>query len=101
MRCPLCRADNDQGPHCRRCRADLSLLFRLDEQRRRSLVRGREELARGRTEAALALLDQAEALRRGDDVLRLRAVAHLLRREFARAWQTSELANRLRLSIGR
>jgi hypothetical protein len=101
MRCPVCRAENDQGPYCRRCRADLSLLFRLEEQRRRALERARGELARGRTEAALALLNQAEALRRGDDVLRLRAVTLLVRREFARAWQTSELASRSRLSIGR
>lgn len=34
MRCPVCRAENDRGPNCRRCRADLSLLFALEKQRR-------------------------------------------------------------------
>jgi hypothetical protein len=94
MRCPVCRADNDQGPHCRRCRADLNVLFRLEEQRRHALGRARGEVARGRPEAALALLDQAEALRRGGDVHRLRAVAHLLRREFACARQCHEASER-------
>lgn len=94
MRCPVCRAENDQGPHCRRCRADLSLLFRLEEQRRRALARARDELARGRTEAALSLLDEAGALRRDGDVRRLRAVAHLLRREFARAWRCHDVSER-------
>ena len=28
MRCPVCRADNTEGPQCRRCRADLSPLFK-------------------------------------------------------------------------
>jgi hypothetical protein len=87
MRCPVCRAENDRGPQCRRCRADLTLLFRLEEQRRGVLERARNELARGRPDEALALLDEAEALRRGDDVLPLRAAAYLLRRGFAEAWR--------------
>ena len=38
MHCPVCKADNSQGPQCRRCKADLSLLFALEEQRRRTLA---------------------------------------------------------------
>ena len=87
MRCPVCRAENDQGPTCRRCRADLSLLFDLEGQRRRAVERARLELGRGRGQEALTLLDEAGALRRGDDVRRLRAVAYLLGRDFARALQ--------------
>ena len=30
IRCPVCKAENSQGPTCRRCKADLSLLFRLE-----------------------------------------------------------------------
>ena len=33
MQCPVCKADNAQGPLCRRCKADLSLLFRLEARR--------------------------------------------------------------------
>jgi hypothetical protein len=101
MRCPVCRAENDGGPNCRRCRADLSLLFDLEARRRRAVERARAELAQRRAREALALLDEAEALRRGDDVRRLRAVAHLLRRDFARAWQAYEGGSRLRPGIGR
>jgi hypothetical protein len=101
MRCPVCRADNDQGPQCRRCRADLSPLFDLEGQRRRAVERARNELAQGRVREALALLDEAEALRRGDDLRPLRAAAYLLGHDFARAWRAYESGSRLRLGIGR
>jgi hypothetical protein len=94
MRCPVCRADNDRGPTCRRCRADLSLLFDLEARRGRAVERAREALARGDAGEALALLDEAEALRRGGDLRPLRAVAYLLGRDFARAWQTYESESR-------
>jgi hypothetical protein len=87
LRCPVCRADNDRGPQCRRCRADLGLLFELEGQRRGLLGRARNEVARGRLDEALVLLEEAEALRGGGDVQRLRALAYLLRRDFANAWQ--------------
>ncbi len=92
LRCPVCRAENDRGPTCRRCRADLGLLFRLEDQRRGLVERARNELSQGRATEALALLDAAQALRRGDDVRRLRAVAHLLRRDFGRAFAACGLA---------
>lgn len=92
LRCPVCRAENDRGPGCRRCRADLGLLFRLEERRRGLLGRARDELRRGRPDEALPLLDEADALRRGEDVRRLRAVAYLVRREFARAAAACGLA---------
>ena len=38
MRCPVCRAEVEQGPNCRRCRADLAMLFTLEEQRARALA---------------------------------------------------------------
>jgi hypothetical protein len=88
QRCPVCRADNDRGPQCRRCRADLGLLFELERQRRGLLGRARNEVARGRPGEALALADEAEALRVGADVQRLRAVAYLVQRDFANAWRS-------------
>ena len=58
MRCPVCKADNAEGPLCRRCRADLKLLFALEEQRQRSLEATRQCLAEGQWSQAI---HQAEA----------------------------------------
>jgi hypothetical protein len=87
MRCPVCRADNNQPPSCRRCRADLTLLFALEEQRRHAVVAAGACLARGRLGRALDLARGAAALRRGDDAERLLAVIHVLRRDFREAWR--------------
>jgi hypothetical protein len=87
MKCPVCRAQVEQGPQCRRCRADLGLLFRLEEQRRRGLAAARAWLDLGHADEALAALDRVDALRRDADSLRLRAVCDLLRRDFAGAWR--------------
>ncbi len=87
MRCPVCRAENDQGPQCRRCRADLGLLFRLEEQRDRALAAARNALAEADAWLALARLNEAEDLRRDEESRRLRAVAYLLMRDFDGAWQ--------------
>ena len=35
--CPCCRAATESGPACRRCKADLGLLFALEQQRRRAI----------------------------------------------------------------
>jgi hypothetical protein len=80
--CPCCRAANDAGPACRRCKADLSLLFAVEEQRDRHLAEAKQLAAEGRVADALSAVDDAESLRRGDDVLRLRAALHLLNRDF-------------------
>jgi hypothetical protein len=87
MRCPVCRAENDRGPACRRCRADLSLLHALDGQRRRVLTTACQCLNRGQGPRAQALAEGADALRRDAESLRLLALCHLLRRDFAQAWR--------------
>jgi hypothetical protein len=87
MRCPVCRAENDQGPQCRRCRADLGLLFRLEEQRDRALAAARHSLAEADAWLALAHLDEAEELRQDQESRRLRAVTCLLMRDFDGAWR--------------
>ena len=52
MRCPVCKAENAQGPACRRCKADLSLLFALEERRAWALAEARRLLAAGRVDEA-------------------------------------------------
>jgi hypothetical protein len=84
MLCPVCRATNDSGPACRRCKADLSLLFELESQRSAYLVQTQARLG---DEAACAAARRADDLRHGDDARRLLALACLLRGEHAAAWQ--------------
>jgi methylphosphotriester-DNA--protein-cysteine methyltransferase len=84
--CPCCRAANDAGPACRRCRADLSLLFALRDQRERLLARAADALTQGDGPAALKLAGEAAAIRDGDDARTVRAAAALLTRDFAAAW---------------
>lgn len=81
--CPCCRAANAAGPNCRRCTADLSLLFRLEADREALLAAAGRRLADG--QPAEDLIAQADALRPGPDVRRLRAVASLLAGDFAAA----------------
>jgi hypothetical protein len=85
--CPVCRARVESGPACRRCKADLSLLFALEERRDAALAAARRSLATGRADEALVLARGAEQLRRGGDARQLIAAAHLLRREFTAAWR--------------
>lgn len=84
--CPCCRAMNDAGPACRRCKADLSLLFALEEHRDQLLAEARRLAADGRVGDALAVVGEAEAIRAGDDARRLRAALHLLNRDFPAAF---------------
>jgi hypothetical protein len=69
--CPCCKAANDAGPACRRCKADLSLLFQLEADRVSLMSAGEYEAA--------------HALRRGDDSGHLIAATRLLQRDFAGA----------------
>src|SRR5438552_3075018 len=58
LTCPVCRAANDQGPACRRCRADLSLLFVLDAQRQARLAAATTAAAQGRLDSAAHYAEQ-------------------------------------------
>jgi hypothetical protein len=86
MRCPICRAENAAGPQCRRCRADLTLLFNLDEQRQHVLATAYRCVASGRLTEALALADGADALRGDLESCWLQVVVALAKRDFKRAW---------------
>ena len=86
MRCPLCKAENAQGPACRRCKADLSMLFRLEERRAWTLAEAQRLLAAGRIPEADSLAQMADWLRSDAESLRLFALTRLLLRDFAGAW---------------
>jgi Flp pilus assembly protein TadD len=86
MRCPVCKADNSQGPLCRRCKADLSLLFQLEEERGAALSAARKQLAAGAYADAVHQAERADRLRRDNESRRVLAAACLLQRDFARAW---------------
>ena len=83
--CPCCKASNDTGPSCRRCKADLSLLFAVEAERTSLVAAARTLAAECRYSESLAALDRAAQLRRGDDASRVRAAVLLLGRDFAGA----------------
>jgi hypothetical protein len=85
LRCPVCRADNAGGPACRRCKADLSLLFSLEAQREQALAEAGRLAAAGDAAGLLAQARRADRLRSDGPSRRLLALAHLLRRDFPAA----------------
>ena len=80
--CPCCKASNDAPPACRRCKADLSLLWQVEDDRAAAVDAARAFAEDGRFAEAAAELGWAAQLRRSPDVLRLRAAALLLARDF-------------------
>ncbi len=95
LTCPVCRANNEAGPNCRRCRADLSLLFAVEAQRSVRLAAACAALAQGQAVLASQQVRQAEELRHGPDAAKLGAVVALLRRDFTDAWQQFQRARKL------
>ncbi len=93
MLCPICRAENAAPPACRRCRADLSLLWQLEEARARHLREVEFALTRRRFPEAEALLNRAEAIRSDGDSARLRAILSLLQGDFPGALRHYQVAN--------
>lgn len=94
MRCPVCKADNSQGPQCRRCKVDLTLLFQLEEQRRYALAAARHALAGGQPAQAVEQAKAADWMRSDEESRRLLTLAHLLNRDFARAWRCYRAASK-------
>ena len=84
--CPCCRAVNDTGPTCRRCKADLSALFALESHREFLLTESRRLSRLEQFADALAAVDQAQSLRAGTDTRQLRAALLLLNRDYSSAW---------------
>jgi hypothetical protein len=86
MRCPVCKADNSQGPQCRRCKADLSQLFILEAHRDWFMNEAKRHIGRGDWPEAACQAAQAHRIRKDEDSYRLLALAHLLGRNYAQAW---------------
>jgi hypothetical protein len=82
MPCPVCRASVEQGPQCRRCRADLSLLFALAEQREDALREARRSFAVGDYFMGRAHARHADYLHRDEQSARLISLGHLLLRRY-------------------
>ena len=85
LRCPVCKAENAAGPNCRRCKADLSLLFDLEAERGRLLEEARHLAAEGRWREFLDVVELAHNLRSDDETQQLRAVARLLNGDYGGA----------------
>ena len=82
--CPACRADNAERT-CRRCKADLGMLWDLEATRSQLLADGYAALDRRDADAATAAGESARALRDDVDAIRLIACGHLLARRFDEA----------------
>ena len=80
--CPCCKASNDAPPACRRCKADLSLLWAVEDDRAAAVEAARVVAGEGWWAEAAGALGRAAQLRRSPDVLRLRVAALLLARDF-------------------
>jgi hypothetical protein len=87
MRCPVCKADNDQSTNCRRCRADLASLFELEKQQRRVLDGTYRCLAAGQVKRAFAIADGSRALQDSVEARRVAATSLLMAHDFAGAWR--------------
>ncbi|MCE9532723.1 MAG: hypothetical protein K8T89_16625, partial [Planctomycetes bacterium] len=85
--CPVCKAENDAGPACRRCKADLTMLFTIEEQRAQTLGDAQRSFAAGKYTEAYTSARHANELRPGPDVARWLAVLHLIHGHFGEAWQ--------------
>ena len=86
-RCPVCRAEMTTPPACRRCKADLSLLFSLESQRKHYLAAAHSAIAEGQEEEALEYIQEAKIMRTDAYARRLEAAACLLGGDFESAWR--------------
>ena len=87
LTCPLCKAANEFGPNCRRCKADLAELFAIEQERSSLLARVGQAFASGSFEEARIWATRADSLRRGADSQRWLAVLNLLSHNYTEAWR--------------
>jgi hypothetical protein len=81
--------------------AELSLLFTLEDQRRRTLAHARHRLWRGEWRTALESAEHGDWLRGDEKSQRLAAMTHLLRWRLRRGWGLSDLARDAASRVGR
>ncbi len=84
MRCPVCRAENDDVT-CRRCKADLSLLVTLERARDHALTEAAGAAATGDGVRTVKHAEAAHRLRADRESRRWLAVGYLLQRDFSKA----------------
>jgi hypothetical protein len=92
MRCPVCKAENTEVPLCRRCKADLSLLFQLEAQRERCCAQARRCLQQGQWVDVVRFASEADGLRNVNESVRLAALGYLLAGDFEQALRHYRLA---------
>src|SRR5262245_30841405 len=96
LRCPVCRADNTAPPACRRCKADLSMLWTVETERADRLARAAAAAWCGNLDDALEELEMAAELRQDQDVQRMKACVHLLAGDYESALEGYETTKRER-----
>ena len=84
MICPVCRAENTERT-CRRCRADLGMLFDLEATRNHLLSQVEQAWREQNKYAARRFALDAARLRNGPDTDRWLAITSLATRDFKRA----------------
>ena len=87
LSCPVCKAENATGPNCRRCKADLGMLFALDEQRAQLLAAARQAFDWNRLENARRFAMSANDCRQDPESLRWVAMLQLIHGNFGEAWR--------------
>jgi methylphosphotriester-DNA--protein-cysteine methyltransferase len=86
VNCPVCKAVNEVGVvACRRCRADLALVVAVEARRVGLIAAAKNAISGGKYDEALRSLASAQAVRSGGDVEKLKAVVHLMQRDFSQA----------------
>jgi hypothetical protein len=93
IRCPVCKAENATGPACRRCKADLAMLFAIEEQRSALLADARQAFDAGDLAETLRCAQAAHDVRADADSNRWLAILNLLHERFGEAWQAYQTAN--------
>src|SRR5262245_57468678 len=93
MRCPVCRAADNQTTQCRRCKADLSFLVKLDRDRVAFLAAAQRHAGQGDAASCLAEARREHELRPDSGSYRVLALGFLLKREFGAAWLAYQKAH--------
>lgn len=93
LNCPVCKAENAAGPNCRRCKADLAMLFALSEHRTQLLAATRAAFARHEIADAWRFALAANEHQPDAESLRWVAMLQLLHGNFGEAWNAYRAMN--------
>ncbi len=85
--CPACRAPRREGTVCHRCKSDLGLLVRLEQQADTLQARAERCYARGWYRQAAALAEASQSLEASPDRRKLLACSRLMCGDFPGAWK--------------